>query len=180
MKKLLNTKLKDMKAITLIALVITIVILIILAGVLVSLTLGNNGLFSMAKKAKNDYESAAIDENTKINDLYSQIEVATGGTITINSDTLSNIIKQEINEKFKVKTIEYGNFTVAKDNKVAKSLTSDEGYKIISYMPSFDNSTYINVVYDEIDNNIYFRNFDSGDANLIGVKVTIIEMKIEE
>ena len=45
MKNLLNTKVKDMKAITLIALVITIVILIILAGVLINISLGNNGLF---------------------------------------------------------------------------------------------------------------------------------------
>ena len=36
---------KEHKAITLIALVVTVVILIILAGVLVSITLGNNGLF---------------------------------------------------------------------------------------------------------------------------------------
>ena len=36
---------EEIKGITLIALVITIVVLIILAGVLVSLTIGNNGLF---------------------------------------------------------------------------------------------------------------------------------------
>lgn len=40
------------KGITLIALVITIIVLIILAGVAISLTLGNNGIFQKAKEAK--------------------------------------------------------------------------------------------------------------------------------
>ena len=41
----MKNKREKVKGITLIALVITIVILIILAGVLISLTIGNNGLF---------------------------------------------------------------------------------------------------------------------------------------
>ena len=69
---------KEHKAITLIALVITIVVLIILVGVLINLTISNNGLFSKAKMAKNSYEEAVEDENTKINDIYGQIEIATG------------------------------------------------------------------------------------------------------
>ena len=76
MKKVFE-RMNEKKAITMIALVITIVILIILAGVLVNLTLSNNGLFSKSKLAKGEYESAVVDENTKINDLYSQLQVAT-------------------------------------------------------------------------------------------------------
>ena len=40
------------KGITLIALVITIVILIILAGVLINVTLGKNGIFTRVKEVK--------------------------------------------------------------------------------------------------------------------------------
>jgi type II secretory pathway pseudopilin PulG len=54
--------LKQQKGITLITLVITIVILIILAGVAISLTLSDNGLFSQAKKARDDYKVATNEE----------------------------------------------------------------------------------------------------------------------
>ena len=54
--------LKKNKAITLIALVITIVILIILAGVAINLTLGNNGLFTRAQVAKQRYEYSTAKE----------------------------------------------------------------------------------------------------------------------
>ena len=53
---------KDTKGITLIALVITIIVLIILAGVVITLSLGNNGIFNRAKQAKEEYEIAAEKE----------------------------------------------------------------------------------------------------------------------
>ena len=49
---------KNTKGITLIALVITIIVLIILAGVTINLTLGENGIFNKAKYAKEEYLNA--------------------------------------------------------------------------------------------------------------------------
>ena len=49
---------KQEKGITLIALVVTIVVLLILAGVSISLVLNNNGIISKAKEAKNRYAEA--------------------------------------------------------------------------------------------------------------------------
>lgn len=46
------------KGITLIALIITIIILLILAGVTINVLIGENGLFSIAKKAGKSYEEA--------------------------------------------------------------------------------------------------------------------------
>lgn len=46
------------KGITLIALVITIIVLIILAGVAINLTLEDNGIFEKAKYAKQNYQIA--------------------------------------------------------------------------------------------------------------------------
>ena len=48
--KLQNEK-NNQKGITLIALVITIIVLIILAGISINLVLGENGLFNKAKQA---------------------------------------------------------------------------------------------------------------------------------
>ena len=71
-----------MKAITLIALVITIVVLIILAGVLINISLGNNGLFNKAKTAKEMYTNAQEYEETEItNNIDSYTSYAANGQI---------------------------------------------------------------------------------------------------
>ena len=51
-------KTKEMKGITLIALVVTIVVLLILTGVGINLVIGDNGIITMAKKEKSEYEEA--------------------------------------------------------------------------------------------------------------------------
>ncbi len=53
-------------AITLIALIITIIILLILAGVTINVLIGDNGLFSTAKKAGTEYEKAAAREKLEV------------------------------------------------------------------------------------------------------------------
>ncbi|MCI8352915.1 MAG: hypothetical protein HFJ58_04905, partial [Clostridia bacterium] len=55
-------KIKNQNAITLISLVITIIILLILVGVTINLILGENGLFSTAQKAGEDYKQAGARE----------------------------------------------------------------------------------------------------------------------
>lgn len=54
--------LKTQKGITLIALVITIIVLLILAGVAISLTIGENGIFKTTQNAVNSYKNAADKE----------------------------------------------------------------------------------------------------------------------
>ena len=56
---------KNKKGITLVSLVVTIIVLIILAGVSINLTLGENGIITMAKKARENMELAQIDEQSK-------------------------------------------------------------------------------------------------------------------
>lgn len=58
------------KGITLIALTVTIVVLIILAGVSIATLSGNNGMISKAKQAKDDTENAEEDEKNTIQGLY--------------------------------------------------------------------------------------------------------------
>ena len=52
------TKIKDQKAITLIALVITIIVLLILAGVTLSLIIGEDGIVERAISAAEAYDIA--------------------------------------------------------------------------------------------------------------------------
>ena len=69
MKKIL----KNTKGITLVALVITIVILLILAGISIS-ALTNTGIFQKAKDAKQKSENAALDQNTKLDEYENEID----------------------------------------------------------------------------------------------------------
>ena len=59
-------KLKNKKGITLIALVITIIVLLILAGVVINLTLGENGILNKASEAGEAYRKAAAKEKVEL------------------------------------------------------------------------------------------------------------------
>ena len=69
-----NEQIKSEKAITLVALVVTIIVLIILAGVSISLVIGNNGIMQKAAKGREDYTGAAINEQLDLNKIEDYIE----------------------------------------------------------------------------------------------------------
>ena len=66
------------KGVTLIALVITIIVLIILAGVAINALVGENGIITQAQKAKNDTEQGKRDEQGGLLSLEQQIDEALG------------------------------------------------------------------------------------------------------
>ena len=77
-------KIKNQKGITLVALVVTIIVLVILAGISINLLLGDNGIITIAKKAKENTELTKIEEETELNELYTQLKNnggTSGGTI---------------------------------------------------------------------------------------------------
>ena len=57
---------KQVKGITLIALVVTIIVLLILAGIALNLTIGQNGIFARAQNAVNVYEQATTNEQSEL------------------------------------------------------------------------------------------------------------------
>ena len=65
----LNINKQNIRGITLIALVITIVVLLILAGVSISMLTGENGILTQASNAKKVTEEAAKEENSKLNSI---------------------------------------------------------------------------------------------------------------
>ncbi len=60
---------KQAKGITLIALVVTIIVLLILAGIALNLTIGQNGIFSRAEKAANTWRNAETNEQLALGEL---------------------------------------------------------------------------------------------------------------
>lgn len=122
--------------ITLIALVVTIVVLLILAGVSINLVIGQNGIITKAQEAKEKYEQAAINEEIESNKLYDELvkyldENTDTNTeddvepiiITVKAVSASNIQAVLLNKK-----PEDGEMTINYYVKLASD--SDENYQL--------------------------------------------------
>ena len=110
MKNLSKKIIKKAKGITLISLVITIIILLILAGVTLSLTLGDNGIITQAQKAKEAHGIAAIKEDIQLAILDKELEKGGEG---LTEEELEEILK------------DYGE--IQEDGNTIKT---DDGYEI--------------------------------------------------
>ena len=76
---------KENRGITLIALAVTIVVILILAGVTISVTLGENGIINKAKEAAEKINNLVKEDETELNDLLEELNE------TMNSEWNSNI-----------------------------------------------------------------------------------------
>ena len=60
--------------ITLIALVVTIIILLILSGITINMLIGEGGIIKTAQEAKNTWENAIINEQESLNNLMNELD----------------------------------------------------------------------------------------------------------
>ena len=117
-------KIKSTKGITLISLVVTIIILLILAGVTIATLMGNNGLINKASNAKTQTEIASIKEEIQTDILGKQTE---------NEGNISDDSLKEILEK-------YG--TLSEEEKLTdKTLTTTKGSYEIKVSDIFNGTT---------------------------------------
>ena len=107
---------KRNNGITLISLVITIVVLIILAGVAINLTLGENGIFTKAQYAKEQYEMAAVREKINLAMLGIQTEEINNGELTL--DTMLTRLQEKL-----------PGITIEKDGEILKGTL--DGYDFV-------------------------------------------------
>ena len=106
-------KTKSKKGITLVSLVITIIVLMILAGVAISLATGEDSIFSKANEAASKWNESAINEQETVNMLLNVLE---GGTIP------------EQKEKVNPPEIKEGMIPVYYDNGWKKADTSKDNW----------------------------------------------------
>lgn len=87
--------------ITLVALVITIIVLLILAGITLGFVVGKNGIINMAQMAGKNYTGAKEEESKGLENLYSSIIIATNddSKITISKEDLQKIIDDRVSQK---------------------------------------------------------------------------------
>lgn len=105
----MERSLQDRKGITLIALVITIIILLILAGVSIAMLAGENGLIARVQKAKLDTEIAKVEEIAKLRLQAAYIE----GLGTVSDETAKTAVMAELaTQKYETKDISTSNQTV--------------------------------------------------------------------
>lgn len=85
---------KQNKGITLVALVITIIILIILAGVSISILFSENGLINRSKQGASDYKVESIKERLTL----ALVNLKISDDQTINEPNLRNVLDNEFGE----------------------------------------------------------------------------------
>lgn len=81
---------KKQAGITLIALVVTIIVLIILAGVSINMLVGENGIINMAQRAKNETEQAAKDEQEALAGMFGKSFSDYNGQLHVEGTNIVN------------------------------------------------------------------------------------------
>lgn len=121
----MNIFLKQKKGITLIALVITIIVLLILAGISISMLSGDNSILQKATDAKKETEKSQIIENAQTDILGQQAENK-GNNITKGQ------LAEILNKQFQTITIDEIPDEVSADSedKDIELTTKDGKYKI--------------------------------------------------
>ena len=88
----MKKNLKNEKAITLIALVITIIVLLILAGISIATLTGQNGILTQAQNAKTTTENKSAEEKVKLAILAARTQSDTG---TLEADKLVEEVQNQ-------------------------------------------------------------------------------------
>ena len=134
------------RGITLIALVVTIVVLLILAGVSVNALFGNSGIIEKAKEAQNKMDQATQNDLDSINELNNWLDSktngntgdgSTGGNTTGGDDKpsttttkISTLVGKVVDKNTKAEDT-YGN-----------KITIPKGFKVVAHGTAVGSATY--------------------------------------
>ena len=155
---------KNNKGITLIALVITIIVLLILAGVSIAMLTGGNGVLTKATEAQvQNARGEAVDRiNTALNGVYAELladEYAKdSGGRDISKEANGDFIKTD-NGLDQAAAIKYGTY----DTDFNYSASGDEAVAEITWKPNPDYG-------DQISGYIY-KNNNTGKSGKVGYRV---------
>ena len=156
---------KQVKGITLIALVVTIIVLLILAGVAISLTIGQNGIITRAQTAVIINENASVYEQLqlKIAD-YQMDNIETGNNLAILDRLKTDGYVNEDNSvnvaNLMGRSMQTGNGSIADGDvyvleqrqvtasSVVSDTTEDMDYYLIYYGENNSTSTNLGLAFD--------------------------------
>ena len=143
-KKLARRNYSNQTGITLIALVVTIVVLLILAGVSLNAIFSENGIIKRAQDAQNKMDQAAENDQKGINELSNWLDSkingnsggnTTGGNTTGGDDTsttqkISTLVGKVVDKNTKAEDA-YGN-----------KITIPKGFKVLAHGTEAGSATY--------------------------------------
>lgn len=190
--KIEEYKYKKSEGITVISLIITIILLIILAGITINLSLGENGLFTKGKQAKEKYNETASKEKLEMVLAEAQIEKETN--IGYNSeDFLDSILTgQDIFVNGNTVIVNNYNFLIDREELKIVETLGETSVKVINevkeYLGKGENDIYRVSSLITIESNIEIESIkitkpDGTDITLTTNKQTIatdIEMEFDQ
>ena len=150
MKKLKEELKYGKKGITLISLVVTIIVLLILAGVTIATLTGENGILTRATEAKDKTEEAQEKEGLELAVTSSQMEDV--NTLEITEEKLSDAIKQQFgNDKdFSITDNRDGSFLVSM-NDTKRMYYVDETGEIIDKILKISTAGELKLFRDDVN-----------------------------
>ena len=122
-------KQKRNSGITLIALVITIIVLLILAGISISMVLGDNGIINQSVKAREETRAASVEE---ARDLWRASKTADKLASTTTAQTLEELLNDLQRE---------GQITASERDEIEKTGQVKIGSRIIDFTIADENNS---------------------------------------
>lgn len=204
MKNKRKSKFKNTKGITLIALVITIIVLLILAGISISMLTGENGLLEKAGDAKTETESEEAYEQISLATASGEIEYYSNGTDRLTAyknallngvegidrnnltDNGSNLITGTVTTKSGKKydfsvSVPVKNITLAEHHEKVIELTPvyaklyDDGTLILSSTDYTDTTKTLTKDYGMVENKSANNYWSASDYNTLVTKVSFYD-----
>lgn len=123
--------------ITLVALVVTIIILLILAGTTIGTIFGENGIVQMAQKVKEETEKAVEESEGQMQELMNELSNTTGGNTTGGNTNQNNTTGGE-----EVTPGEPTDWEEKPDGTISNNVTTLKVGDYVSYNCKVPNSTY--------------------------------------
>ena len=174
MKEILNKN----EAITLVSLIVTIIVLIILAGVSINLILGDNGIVTIAKRAKENTELAKVREETELNELYTQLETENPNSGNPSYNAITPFIDYEADNIAEIVTYN-GSWTATQDCACIAQIGAVQGISATVYVngnvalatsvvtSANSTYTYVGIIYVKKGQIVTTRNVSGQKYNLI-------------
>ena len=129
----MKQKLKNEKGITLVALVITIIVLLILAGVTLSMVMGESGIFGKANSAKEKTQLSNAEETIRLAVLENQVKSVSGDASLTNDQLKEEIAKKLTEQGYAVSgsaVTYYGDKTIDIENYLEKESKTYTAYNV--------------------------------------------------
>ena len=164
---------KKTKGITLISLVVTIVVLLILAGISIVTLTGENGIITRAQRAKETTEVAKFREAAQLAYMEAYTDNAKNGGYTVDiADVVAKLVADQPEYNGKI-TDATGGTVIAIEARIGEKVVNEanpvviakNGEKTIAIVPTFPTGTG-GAKYVELDGKYYLVTISGGEVVL--------------